>query len=87
MVPFADPGIAVDTFPNRPGVIGGFKTPTLWGAADTPPYFHDGSSLTIAEMFDHYNLFFARLPQFGPELSPEEIADATAYLHLLGVQG
>ena len=86
-VPFADPGIAVNTFPNRPGVIGGFKIPTLWGAAGTAPFFHDASALDLQQMMDHYNLFFARFSQFGPQLTRAEQADAIAYLELLGVRG
>lgn len=33
---------------------GAFKTPTLRDITDTAPYFHDGSSMTLNEVMDHY---------------------------------
>lgn len=32
-----------------------FKTPTLIQLAETAPYFHDGTALTIADVIQHYN--------------------------------
>jgi len=38
---------------------GFFKTPSLWGIARTPPYFHDNSAKTLRAVVDHYaDVFF-----------------------------
>jgi len=34
------------------------RIPTLWGTADTAPYFLDNSAATFEEVVDHYRLFF-----------------------------
>jgi cytochrome c peroxidase len=61
-----------------------FKTPTLWGIAETAPYFHDNSAKTIEDMLDHYNFFFLALPVFrGMQLTEQDKADIEAFLSLL----
>lgn len=75
------------TFTN----VNAFKTPSLWGAARTAPYFHDNSAKTLEDVAAHYNLFFgiASDPD-GPgpippllSLTPRDQADIVAYMKLL----
>ena len=35
-----------------------FKIPTLWGVAQTAPYFHDNSAKTLEDVVKHYAKFF-----------------------------
>ena len=64
-----------------------FKTPSLRGVADRPPYMHAGQFATLEEVIDHY----ARAPQPGdghsePEplqLSEREKAALVAFLGTL----
>ncbi len=46
---------------------GAFKTPSLRNVAKTPPYMHDGSFQTLAQVVD----FFDRGGQPNPNLAPE----------------
>lgn len=34
---------------------GQFKTPSLWGVSQTPPYMHDGRFTTLEEVLEFYN--------------------------------
>jgi cytochrome c peroxidase len=91
-----DPGVAlVGGAPGlpfgglHPNFVGFFKIPTLWGTADTAPYFHDNSSKTIEELMDHYDLALFLLSSNNPrnppiiDLTEQEKADIAAYLRLL----
>lgn len=51
--PDADPG----RFAQRalPVLKGAFKTPTVREAANTGPYFHDGSAATLMDVVEHYD--------------------------------
>jgi len=66
-----------------------FKIPTLWGVAETAPYFHDNSAKTLEDVVRHYAKFFAIVstPQGGGPptlvLSEQDQADIVAYLKLL----
>jgi cytochrome c peroxidase len=53
-------------------------TPTLLGITHTPPYFHDGSLDTLAEVVEWFDA------RYTLELSDEEVADLTAYLETVG---
>lgn len=57
-----------------------FKTPTLWNTKNSAPYFHDGSAQTLEQLMNHYQRFFAA---FGVPFTPDQQADAIAYLKLL----
>jgi cytochrome c peroxidase len=35
-------------------LVGMFKTRSLWGVKNTPPYFHDNSAKTLRDVVDHY---------------------------------
>ena len=75
------------TFAN----VNAFKTPTLWGAHKTAPYFHDNSAKTLEDVAAHYNLFFTLTSDpDGPgpvepllSLTPQDQADIVAYMKLL----
>jgi cytochrome c peroxidase len=66
-----------------------FKIPTLWGVADTAPYFHDNSARSLADVVEHYAKFFAIVstPAGGSTpalvLTAQDQADIVAYLKLL----
>jgi hypothetical protein len=78
----------------RPGSSGGFgngqfNTPPLVEAADTPPFFHNNSVLTLEEAIAFYNS-----PEFnnspgaqsagGPiALSPVQVAEVAAFLRVI----
>lgn len=67
---------------------GAFKTPSLREAARTPPYMHDGSLTTLAEVIDFYDKGGNRNPQLDPEiremrLTAEEKAALLAFLQAL----
>lgn len=71
------------TDPGR-GLISGrwtdlnrFKAPSLRGLASHPPYFHDGSASTIADVVDHYEGFF------GIDLNGDEKEHLIKFLEAL----
>ena len=49
---------------------GKFKIPTLFNAAISPPYMHDGRFQTLEEVLDHYNSGGHRQPNTDPLLRP-----------------
>ncbi len=75
-----DPGLALTT--GQPIDFSAFRIPTLWGVADTAPYFHDNSAADLEEMMDHYVEYFAGPPAFR-QLTDQEVDDIIAYLQLL----
>jgi cytochrome c peroxidase len=68
--------------------VGAFKTPTLRGVADHPPYFHDGTAETLAEAVDlmlaggiaNDALDEKLVPR---QLTPEQRRDLLAFLEAL----
>ncbi|HAK53864.1 MAG: cytochrome c peroxidase [Vicinamibacterales bacterium] len=68
--------------------VGAFKTPTLRGVADHPPYFHDGHAETLAEAVDlmlaggtaNDALDEKLVPR---QLTPEQRLDLLAFLEAL----
>ena len=58
-----------------------FRIPTLWGSAQTGPWFHDNSAKTLEDLAQHYSDYFAIV--LGVGLTPQEQADIIAYLKLL----
>jgi cytochrome c peroxidase len=85
-----DPGRALIT--GRTDVLenlNAFKIPTLWGAAQTAPYFHDNSAKTLEDVVKHYAKFFAIVttpPAGGPpaiDLTAQDQTDIVAFLELL----
>jgi cytochrome c peroxidase len=68
-----------------------FDTPTVYGIADTAPYFHDNSAPNLQAVMDHYqalfailrqNPAFAGLPAFQA-MSPQEEANIIAFMQRL----
>ena len=59
------------------GTTGGYRTTPLRGAWQHPPYFHDGSAATLAEVVEHYDAFL------GLGLSAEQKADLVEFLKSL----
>lgn len=49
---------------------GKFKIPTLFNAAISPPYMHDGRFKTLEEVMDHYNSGGHRQPNTDPLIRP-----------------
>lgn len=70
-----DPGRAMISGKWRD--IGKFKGPILRALAARPPYFHDGSAATLAEVIEFYDT------RFGIGLSEKEKADLLAFLRAL----
>ena len=59
------------------GTTGGYRTTPLRGAWQHPPYFHDGSAATLADVVEHYDAFL------GLGLSAQQKADLVEYLKSL----
>ena len=68
-----------------------FKTPSLWGIAQTAPYMHNGSLETLLDVVKHYNRGGStntRRPSQTPLIRPlnleeNEITDLVNFLHAL----
>ena len=71
-----------------------FKIPTLWGVADTAPYFHNNGAKTLHDAVAHYQRFFNFTEAQDPvgsrslggkiTLTDNDVDDIVAYLKLLG---
>ena len=71
-----------------------FKIPTLWGVADTAPYFHNNGAKTLRDAVAHYQRFFNFTEEQDPvgsrslggfiTLTDDDVDDIVAYLQLLG---
>jgi cytochrome c peroxidase len=97
-----DPGLLLHPNPPTPPpavlpravIIENFKIPTLWGVADTAPYFHNNGAKTLRDAVAHYQRFFNFTEAVDPvgsaslggfiELTDEDVDDIVAYLQLLG---
>jgi cytochrome c peroxidase len=67
---------------------GEFKTPTLRNVALTPPYMHDGSLTTLADVVDFYAGGGNSNPDLDKDMKPlhlsaQERADLVAFLESL----
>ena len=86
-----DPGRALITGDATDGFqsLNAFKIPSLWGVAQTAPYFHDNSAKTLEDLLQHYARFFETVtaPKFDRNppviLTAEDQADIIAFLKLL----
>ena len=67
-----DPGRAMVT--GRWNDVGKFKGPVLRALAARPPYFHDGSAATLADVIRFYDT------RFQARFTPQEKADLVAFL-------
>ncbi len=73
-----------DPATGRFGTTSFFRTSSLWGAADTAPYFHDNSAETLEDVIELYQTLFL-VTAFGTGnpawiLSPQEEQDIIAYM-------
>jgi hypothetical protein len=75
VVQTSDPGRAMVT--GKWKDIGKFKGPILRGLAARPPYFHDGSAATLADVIAFYDT------RFRLQLTEREKADLLAFLRAL----
>ena len=80
----------VGRFAQRPvaSMKGAFKTPTVREAANTAPYFHDGSAATLRELVNFYatgGIVKTNLsPSMKPlNLSPQEVDQLVAFMQAL----
>ncbi|NUO49503.1 MAG: hypothetical protein HOV80_11670 [Polyangiaceae bacterium] len=74
-----DPGRALIT--GNPAEANFFRIPTIWGAKDTAPYFHDNSAKTLEDLLQHYSDYFQIVGL--PALTAQEQSDIIAYMQLL----
>jgi cytochrome c peroxidase len=70
-----DPGMALVT--GKWADMNKFQVPVLRGLAMRPPYFHDGSAATLADVVTYYN------SRFDIGLSAQDQADLVAFLQTL----
>jgi cytochrome c peroxidase len=70
-----DPGRAMVT--GKWNDIGKFKGPVLRALAARPPYFHDGSATTLADVIKFYDV------RFQARFTEQEKADLLAFLQAL----
>jgi hypothetical protein len=70
-----DPGRALIT--GKWADIGKLKGPVLRGLASRPPYFHNGSAATLADVITFYEM------RFNIAFTPQEKADLLAFLNSL----
>ena len=59
------------------GTMGGYRTTPLRGAWHRPPYFHDGSAATLADVVEHYDATLSL------NLTAQQKSDLVAYLRSL----
>jgi cytochrome c peroxidase len=72
IVQTTDPGRAMVT--GKWDDIGKFKGPVLRGLAARPPYFHDGSAATLAQVIEFYDV------RFQARFTAQEKMDLLAFL-------
>ncbi|MEH3119661.1 MAG: c-type cytochrome [Methylorubrum populi] len=96
---FHDIGVAPDGnpgrgrfFPTSTALRHAFKTPTLRNVARRPPYMHDGSLATLAEVIDLYDRGGIDRPSRSPDIRPlhltaQEKADLIAFVETLNDGG
>ncbi|GAA0245804.1 Cytochrome c551 peroxidase [Methylorubrum aminovorans] len=79
-------------FPNSTALRHAFKTPTLRNVARRPPYMHDGSLATLAEVVDLYDRGGIDRPSRSRDIRPlhlsaREKADLIAFMESLDDNG
>lgn len=84
----ANPDLGRHAVSKREEHKGAFKTPTLRDVARRPPYMHDGSAGSLAEVIAFYNRGGTPNPWLSGEVRPlglttEEQADLVAFLEAL----
>lgn len=73
-----------DPVTGRLGTVSLFRISSLWGSADTAPYFHDNSADNLEELLEHYrvNLFGVTAAALGPQwtITPDQADDIINYM-------
>jgi cytochrome c peroxidase len=77
------------TLKDDPQMQFAFKTPTLRSVAQRPPYMHDGSAATLADVVRHYEKGGIDRPSRSPLMQPikltdQERGDLVAFMETLG---
>jgi CxxC motif-containing protein (DUF1111 family) len=81
---YGDPPIPVpDGPPDRGPSAAEWRTPPLWGVADSAPYMHDGRAPTLEDAIRLHGGQAARSAKKFQELSPPEQAQLVAFLKTL----
>jgi CxxC motif-containing protein (DUF1111 family) len=60
-----------------------WRTPPLWGVADSAPYLHDGRAPTLEDAIHQHGGQAARSRQQFDQLSPEERVQVIDFLKTL----
>jgi CxxC motif-containing protein (DUF1111 family) len=77
------PPAATDPSPEGPATPAEWRTPPLWGVADSAPYMHDGRAATLEEAISlHTGQGAASAARFA-KLSPAEQIQLVAFLQTL----
>lgn len=71
-----------------PSLRGAFKTPTVREAANTAPYFHDGSAATLRDVVKHYASGGTVKQDLSPNMRPlnlneQEVDELVAFMQAL----
>lgn len=73
-----------DPSTGRLGTVSNFRISSLWGTADSAPYFHDNSAEDLEELLEHYqvNLFGVTAAALGPQwaLTDQQAEDVINYM-------
>jgi CxxC motif-containing protein (DUF1111 family) len=81
---YNDPPVKVPDFKSDEGPQPGeWRTPPLWGVADSAPYLHDGRATTLAEAIELHGGQAARSAQQFMRLMPGEKMELIAFLQTL----
>ncbi len=87
---FGKPDADMGRYAIRPLAVmkGAFKTPTVREAANTAPYFHDGSAATLEEVVEHYRLGGVVTSNLSKDmkplqLTPDEVRQIVAFMGAL----
>jgi cytochrome c peroxidase len=83
-----NPDLGREAVSKDPHDRGRFKTPGLRSCALAPPYLHDGSEQTLADVIEYYDSGGIQNPNLDPlllplSLTPREKADLVAFLEAL----
>lgn len=74
---------------DKPEQVGAFKSPSLRGVAQRPPYMHNGQFTTLHDVLVHYNnapkAIFGVSEIRPRKLKPQELLDIEAFLKTLNV--
>lgn len=87
----AEPDLGRYAIRPLPVMKGAFKTPTVREAANTAPYFHDGSARTLVDVVEHYRRGGDVKADLSREIKPlelnaTEVRQIVAFMEALSTQ-